>query len=328
MKIPWKAALRVYLLLLLLLAVLAVFWALPVVRFLQKPVTAPAATGADNPDGPVGQEGAGPHRGVDPRSLLGVHESMIPKFEGMVQRVAPDSAEAWTGLGILYQFKDKFDEAERCYVKAIELNPDLPDAHYRLGTVHHARNELFEAISAYKAAMRARSGYLNAYYSLAAVYQSEGKFDDAAWLYREILRMDPKQYQAHNNLGILHEERGEFAEAVKSYAKAVELNPRDPVVLENLEQAKREFGTELRMPPVNQPPPAAKRQDGPVPPEGRAGAPPRAPFRPEMISTLRLKNGRTMSGEVVSRDAKGVWFRIDEGTEMFVSNEEIGRIEG
>ncbi len=245
-----KVLKSVYLFFLASVIVLAFLWGLPIYRYLKNPVQPPAMEAEQKMDpqleAAIAAASLAPEeKTMDPRSLLGVNPAMIPKFESIVQRVAPDSAPAWVGLGILYQYKNRLEDAQRCYRKAIELDPEFPDAHYRLGTAYQAQHKLLDAITEYRAAMRVKSNYLFAYYSLAAVYQEQQKNEDAIWLYHEILRMDPKQYQAHNNLGIIFEGKGQYEQALKEYARAAALNPHDPTVENNLKMAQRELGSDF-----------------------------------------------------------------------------------
>ena len=148
----WKVLRAVYSVFLLGVVAVAIFWGYPIYRYLRNPVS--ALTQAESPSASAP---ADPGRSMDPRSLFGVNPAMIPKFETIVGRLAPHSAEARVGLGILYQYKGLLTEAARCYQKAIELDPNQPDAHYRLGTVYQSRNRLDEAAAEYEATMRARS---------------------------------------------------------------------------------------------------------------------------------------------------------------------------
>ena len=311
----WKTLRTVYLVFLFFVAAAAAFWGYPLYRYLKNPVTVSAeSVGSATPQATAvdsAQETGDAGRAINPRSLLGVNAATIPKFEGMVRRVAPGSAEAWIGLGILYQYKDLLPEALRCYQKAVELEPDHADAHYRLGTAYHAQNRLEDAIAQYNTAIRVKPSYLYAYYGLATVYQLRGNEKEAEALYHDILGINPREYQAYNNLGILYEEQGRFEEALAQYEKAASLNPNDPTVKNNVEMARREIGTEAVSPSVTAKAPA------PTPPL----------FSPEHVSTIFLKNKRVMSGEIVSRDAGGIWFRIDEGVKVYFSNQEIERVE-
>ncbi len=70
-----------------------------------------------------------------------------------VLRVAPERAEAWSGIGLIaYQTKNYVD-AERFFRRALELQPRNPDRYDCLGIVFRALNRLDEAIAHYERAL-------------------------------------------------------------------------------------------------------------------------------------------------------------------------------
>jgi hypothetical protein len=54
-------------------------------------------------------------------------------------------------------------------------------------------------------------------------------------------------------------------------------------------------------------------------------APFRELFKPKTLTTVFLKNGQRLSGEVTRKDPKGFWFRLDEGTDFYVRRDEVAK---
>ena len=48
-------------------------------------------------------------------------------------------------LGTVYQQQGKLPEAERTYLRAIEINPGSAEAHYNLGLLYQKQNRRQEA---------------------------------------------------------------------------------------------------------------------------------------------------------------------------------------
>ena len=297
--------------------------AYPIYQYLRHPVTVVEPEPEAAPSASAPTSWAVMVRKMDPHSLLGVSPEMIPKFEEMVQRVAPGSAKAQVGLGILYQYKGLHEKAVERYRKAIELDAALPDAHYRLGTAYYAMGRPTDAESEYQEAMRIQSDYLYAYYSLAALQQQRGRGEEAETLYKKIIEMKPGEYQAHNNLAIVLEERGLYEESRAEYEKAASMNPSDPVVKENLRRARQEMPGPAVV-PAPEPPSEAPKKSEPSKP-----LPFKNIFKPKTLTAVLLKNGQRLSGEVTREDARGFWFRMDEGTDVYIGRDEVAKkIEG
>src|SRR3990167_8457054 len=111
----WKTFVRIYMWLSFLVMTTLIVMFYPVIRFARSGLAAatvpPPAAGEK--EGPVA-------RNIDPHSLLGVDPSMLPKFEGMVERGASNSAPAHLGMGLLYQYKGLNDDAERLFRRALK----------------------------------------------------------------------------------------------------------------------------------------------------------------------------------------------------------------
>ncbi len=117
-------------------------------------------------------------------------------FTSMTERY-PTYAGPWVNLGILYQRKEKFDEAETAFKKALELNEDNPEIYNQLG-----------------------------YF-----YRDRGKFHLAREMYKQGLKKDADYASLHRNLGILFDMYlAQPKEAIKHYQKYVKLNPEDKQV--------------------------------------------------------------------------------------------------
>jgi tetratricopeptide (TPR) repeat protein len=107
--------------------------------------------------------------------------------------VAIDSmyAKAYVNMAIALEQLDRFEEAKRSYLLAIERNPNDVLAHCHLGHYYYVRGQIAEAVD----------------------------------YYRRALLIDPNSAQAHYNLGLAFADSRLFAEAVREWDRVVELSP-------------------------------------------------------------------------------------------------------
>ena len=70
-----------------------------------------------------------------------------------VVRLEPENYEGWLDLGISYAQKGFYQEAERCYVKARELNPDDVLLNYNVAALYSLWDRRADALSALRKAL-------------------------------------------------------------------------------------------------------------------------------------------------------------------------------
>jgi tetratricopeptide (TPR) repeat protein len=128
----------------------------------------------------------------------------------------------------------KFDEAERSYVRAVQLNPKDARAAYGLGNVYADQGRWQEAEAAYRRALELAPQDTRAHLALGAVLLARGGGDEGAEPLAEAeaevrrsVELDASDADAYELLGAIIEERGRPAqEAEQAYRRAVELNPQ------------------------------------------------------------------------------------------------------
>src|SRR5438128_2354837 len=70
-----------------------------------------------------------------------------------VVRLEPENYEGWLDLGISYAQKGFYQEAERCYVKARELNPDDVLLNYNVAALYSLWDRRADALTALRKAL-------------------------------------------------------------------------------------------------------------------------------------------------------------------------------
>lgn len=134
------------------------------------------------------------------------------------------SAEAHAALGyIMSRFEWNWDEADREFKRAIELNPQDTTAHHwyslHLITMGRAQEAIAEMRTAQ--ALDPASSVINTDMALVLFYAR--RYDDAISESRKVLQMDPNFGLAHRTLGFIYTAAGSYREALVEFAHAEKL---------------------------------------------------------------------------------------------------------
>jgi tetratricopeptide (TPR) repeat protein len=94
----------------------------------------------------------------------------------------PHDAYILTKLGETYSYLRRYEDAERYFKKAMEIDPDCidsPSAHMHLGIIYTRKGMLDEAIAEYKKALVTNGDYAKAHYNLSIAYYKKGNYGKA-----------------------------------------------------------------------------------------------------------------------------------------------------
>lgn len=228
----------------------------------------------------------------------------LPQLEKIMDSSPIKTPAALMSLGALYMGKERYEDAERMYKKALALNPDHADTWFNLGTL----------------------------------YQKREMWPEAADAFEHCLKTKPDFSQAHNNLGIVYDALDRHDEAFKQYTEALSLEPDNPVLKENFDMAKEEHdrrSAEGLMSqasvPIPSDIPSQIQVPGAAPPSEmkiEVGAPMEdQPYFLRSPKKITLKNGRSVTGDVVDKDEEGMWLETGRGMRLHLSRSEVERIE-
>jgi Flp pilus assembly protein TadD len=121
----------------------------------------------------------------------------------------------------------RYDEALRCYDRALTLRPRYPEAHNNLGIALAAVGRPAEAIEHYREALKLKPDYAEVHNNLGTVLASMGRNVEAASHFGEAIRYRPDYPEAHGNLGVALFSAGSLDQAIKHFSAAVESRPAD-----------------------------------------------------------------------------------------------------
>ena len=103
---------------------------------------------------------------------------------------------AYNNLGNVYKTLHKFDEAKKCYEKALELKPNYIESIGNLGNLYFELNNYEKAILQMKKVLSLNSEDVKMHYNLGLVYQSTGDFKNSLKELNKVLELDPTNTNA------------------------------------------------------------------------------------------------------------------------------------
>lgn len=135
-------------------------------------------------------------------------------------------SDAFNANGIEAADRKWYEEAERCFRRAIELDPTSAHAHDNLATVYSEQGKLLPALGEYLEALRIEPDNPMAHYNLAWFLTAQGP-QMAIQEYQEAIRLEYDYPDAHVNLGLCYADGGDMENAIAEFRIAIELDPSD-----------------------------------------------------------------------------------------------------
>ena len=173
----------------------------------------------------------------------------------------PNNAEYLNRLGVLYDNKENYSEAEKWYLKAIEKGNY--NAISNLAYVYFEKEEYEKAIKYYKEYQKIADNTDN-YYWIAAAYDELEDYKNAKEWFLKSIKFDKDGY-SEERLGIIYKKEGNQKEAEKWYSASLkkgnlwaydslaalyismgDYKTADKWVRKGLEMAKKTNDTELQ----------------------------------------------------------------------------------
>jgi tetratricopeptide (TPR) repeat protein len=146
-------------------------------------------------------------------------------FADQLLEVSPYNSEYWLRKGNFLNGIFKFDEAIKCYNKALSLNPgdseilvDRAIAEENLGLNSNAKETL-------QAALVSDPNNDEAVFSLGLLYQKAEEFEEALKCFSRVTEIDNEYAEAYYELGFCYENLCRLSDALKAYEKFLSLEP-------------------------------------------------------------------------------------------------------
>ena len=137
----------------------------------------------------------------------------------------PKDHEVWDLLGILYTQAKRFDDAQRCILKALEIKPEI---YYleNLANLYFTAEDYEKASGIYEILVKNNSEY-EYWFNLAMSYKNLSEWEKSKNAYYKAIELKPDSQESYFNLAYLYFNENNPSGAIKCYEKAIEINPDD-----------------------------------------------------------------------------------------------------
>ena len=134
------------------------------------------------------------------------------------------------------------NEAEKAYLKALDIYPAYTEASYNLGVLYFTTNRPDDALNAYAKTLAAEPNYLNALNNTGVIYFNRGDYQKALENWNKVIQIDPNNSQGLGNMGALNQNSGNLQEAIRYYERALDIDPYNVNILNNIIKAHNSLG--------------------------------------------------------------------------------------
>ncbi|CAA9996576.1 unnamed protein product [Nesidiocoris tenuis] len=150
------------------------------------------------------------------------------------EALRPDFAAAWMNLGIVLSNQKRYDEANSCYMTALNYRRFYPDCYYNLGNLYLAQQMYIEAFNAWRMATTQKPQHSIAWNNMIVMLDSLGDLEKAEALAKEALEHLPDDSSLHFNLANTLGKRSAYEDAEYHFKVAIRLKPNVALYHTNL----------------------------------------------------------------------------------------------
>lgn len=154
-------------------------------------------------------------------------------FEKVIS-IVPDDATTLFYLANCYDNLGKLDDAERFYIKVLELRENFVDAYKNLCIIYMKTGKEVSAIKIAQQAKLIDSSDYTFDYLIGTASVTLKLYNQGIEHLENALSLNPEHPQIYNNLGTAYLLTGARDKAIDCYKKAIKLNPKDSVAYYNI----------------------------------------------------------------------------------------------
>jgi Tfp pilus assembly protein PilF len=159
-------------------------------------------------------------------------DTAIEQFDLILTHV-PACVECHFNVAVAHAQSGRADEAEKSFLKVIELEPESADAYRGLAAVYNAQRRFDDAAKANDKATELSGGEVRAdgssadiFYNQAVVLWNGGQAEKAKEQFERAAAADPTMAMPHYYIGLANLNLGQVAEAKAAFQKYLEIDPQ------------------------------------------------------------------------------------------------------
>ena len=126
-----------------------------------------------------------------------------------------DDSCASCGLGAIYWKTGRYVDAEKAFKRATQLNPNDVCAYDWSGRMYYDLGRYEEAVGVFQQEIKL-SPNVNAYLFLGNAYTYSERPGEAVNAYRQAIQLNPEEVMAYTQLGVAYEYLKRYEEAIKA----------------------------------------------------------------------------------------------------------------
>jgi tetratricopeptide (TPR) repeat protein len=161
----------------------------------------------------------------------GQDDAAIEKLTALMVKM-DKCAACYARRGDAYVRKGKLDEAEKDYLKSIEIDATQASPYRALANIYNQQKKFDDAVKmstkANELAGAAGGGDATSVYNLGIILWNQSKAPEAAVQFEKALQLDPKMAEAFYMAGLAHVSSGKNAEAKTRLAEYLKMAPTGP----------------------------------------------------------------------------------------------------
>ncbi len=165
------------------------------------------------------------------RSRLSLWEDAVAK--------TPQKARPFANLGACHGEEERFDEAEKCFLRALELDPTHLPTLENLSTIHVARSRYAEAAKVCRRALASGVDSCKIRYNLGVSLVNRGRVGEGVTAIQLALERNPNFRPAYFALGQVYRHERKFDQAVLCFRRAGELGADPAKIREAVGETER-----------------------------------------------------------------------------------------
>ena len=159
----------------------------------------------------------------------GNFDEAITGLEAMIKEL-PTCAACYARVGDVYLKKNDQANAEKSYLKAIEVDPKLPGPYSALASIYNQQRKLDEASKMSAKALELMeagggAGDAGSVFNQGVILWNQSKVPEAKAMFEKATKLDPKLADAHYWLGMSWVNEGKMAEAKAPFQEYLKLAP-------------------------------------------------------------------------------------------------------
>jgi tetratricopeptide (TPR) repeat protein len=158
----------------------------------------------------------------------GDYDGAVTNLQKIITKL-PTCAACYLSMGDAYAKKNDMENAEKSYLKSVELDPSKPQAYAALATVYNAQKKFDDAnkmsAKANELGEAAGGGDASSVFNQGVILWNQGKAADAEPVFLKATKLDPKMADAFYWLGMCRINQGHLPDAKGPFLEYMKLAP-------------------------------------------------------------------------------------------------------